>query len=93
MEHSLQPDLRCAMLRYAVLCCAVTCAGEAAGAINSTALNLSLLKESSDESFASQRIQVGALPASLTVFERSLFSGYVRTRAHHCFDFSRAMSN
>jgi hypothetical protein len=38
---------------------AATCAGEAAGAINSTALNLSLLKESSDELFASQRIQVG----------------------------------
>jgi hypothetical protein len=33
-------------------------AGEAAGAINSTALNLSLLKDSSDESYASQRIQV-----------------------------------
>lgn len=36
----------------------VAAAGEAAGAINSTALNLSLLKDSSDESYASQRIQV-----------------------------------
>jgi hypothetical protein len=34
-------------------------AGEAAGAINSTALHLGLLKDGLDESLAASRIQVG----------------------------------
>lgn len=47
-------------MRHAVLLLFAVCGpGEAAGAINSTVLHLGLLKDSSDESYASQRIQVG----------------------------------
>lgn len=36
-----------------------THAGEAAGAINSTPLDLALLKDSSEDAYAAQRVQVG----------------------------------